>query len=961
MDCLLLPKSTTENAAPILPRIPLVAEQRWDAGPFLEYPLRRGFKSMYDGAGGTTEHPWEISPAAAQLSTKAWEAFFQEWLFFGLIIESLGGNSDPLSSSPSPRAPEHNDESAEENSALRDRQAIVDRVYRDFVYQADALSYITTRTFLLDLQNSWSISLLSFHPTRNRLAVRCKRMRLCLRQANYFYTHLPADFRSDIKFSIGAVAETIAHAMQPVCYWLKLDEICPNEWGAGYYADKDVLSRMVDNGWCKSHMDRTTHSFKYLQTLHYMSYLDKRMSAKSHTECDQAECVTDKIAATSGIQGHWTDGCSWETVAVNHEDLVSALRTKDTVPLLRIRRGGRAVESTEGATDASLEEKELTIQVVRSTTSTPYIAISHIWADGLANKEANSLNACKLRELHDVVQALPMSATTPDSANRDSSPVERGDQCPLIWLDTLCCPVAPKEDKKLALTKIHQVYKQASSVLVLESSLRSYSTASMDTLEVLARIFTSRWLRRLWTLEEGALAKRLWFQFADRAVSLTELKAKMETIWPNDLQQKIIFFDTRHEIDRVEQFFQTKGYDGSGPNLRILDEALLHRGVSNASDEPICIGTLLNLPAKAILAPGDDILEALRKNNHGGEEDRLQLKLRDVRMKVVWKLLAEKFKSLPAQIIFFEEPRIDAPGFRWAPRSFLQAENVYLGPASRKLRWDDKKPGILTDTGLQVSYPGFRLDLAQYNDGKPRHPWKGCRRIPENGILFRDSSSGEWYSVSTKARAMELRHGSAMQNRSEFPLHDFLHHNSKPQGRPIEVFLLVPEIDQGETPHAQKNAVDGILMTGTFQEPSTLTWLLSLLPFGAANSRRRTILAKSQYQVVVGALPTALSTLYNTTEQLALRLRGEEVTDRLLALSHLGVENDEYRVVLRELEQRMKDMMREVLNGDEPLRIGMRNTWGDDIDEYLWVSIADWFNHAFLGTRLGDDQMWIVD
>jgi hypothetical protein len=171
----------------------------------------------------------------------------------------------------------------------------------------------------------------------------------------------------------------------------------------------------------------------------------------------------------------------------------------------------------------------------------------------------------------------------------------------------------------------------------------------------------------------------------------------------------------------------------------------------------------------------------------------------------------------------------------------------------------------------------------------------------------------------------------------------------------------MPEVNQGETPHAQKNAVDGILTTGIFDQPSTLTWLLSFLPFGAANSRQRTILAESQYQVLVGALPTALSTLYNTAEQLALTLRGEEVTDRLLALAHHGVEHEEYRVVLREIEQRMKDMMREALNGNEALRIGMRKTWGDDIDEYLWVSIGDWFNHAFLGTRLTDDQLWIVD
>ena len=276
MECLHLPRSESGKRRPMLPSIPLVAKQRWDGGPFLEYPQRRGFQAMYDGAGGTTEYPWEISPAAQQLSTKELEAFFQEWLLFGLITEALDGNSETLGSSPLPAAQQTNTNPAQEhNNAASIEchthghcQTIVDRVYRDFVYQADAKSYITTRIFTSELQNSWSMPNLSFYPTRNHLAVRYKRMRLCLRQAHYFYTHLPADFGSDIKFSIGAIAETIAHAMQLVCHYLDLEGICPNQWGDGYYADKKVKSRMVKRGWCLTDLAISTHKFKFLQTLH---------------------------------------------------------------------------------------------------------------------------------------------------------------------------------------------------------------------------------------------------------------------------------------------------------------------------------------------------------------------------------------------------------------------------------------------------------------------------------------------------------------------------------------------------------------------------------------------------------------------------------------------------------------------------------------------------------------------
>jgi hypothetical protein len=487
----------------------------------------------------------------------------------------------------------------------------------------------------------------------------------------------------------------------------------------------------------------------------------------------------------------------------------------------------------------------------------------------------------------------------------------------------------------------------------------------MDVLEVLARIFTSRWLRRVWTLQEGALAKQLWFQFADKALSLGELKATMEKIWPNNPQHKIIFFDIRYEIDRIEQFFLTKGYDGTGSNLRTLDEALLHRGIKDVSDEPLCIGTLMDLPAKDLLAPGDDMMIALEQLGDGEEEKerkrQLQKQLRDLRMKAMWKLLAEKLKSLPAQIIFFEEARLDAPGLRWAPQSLLEAQKVYLSPTLRKLRWDDNKPGVLTNKGLKVSYPGFRLRLAQYEDGKPRHPWKGRKRPPEEGIVFRNEANGEWYSVSTKARAIQLRDASAPAKTSGFPLHDFIHQNSHRLGSSTEVSLLMSSVDQGEIPHSEKNAVDGILTIATMEEPSMLEWLLSFLPFRKAHGTHRPILAKSQYHVIVGALPDAISALYNIAEKLAVTLRAEESTERLLALSHLHISNEEHKEALNAVERRMREMMAAALNEDEDLRNGVRRTWGVDIDKYLWVFVGDWFNHAFLGTLLQDDQVWIVD
>jgi hypothetical protein len=125
-------------------------------------------------------------------------------------------------------------------------------------------------------------------------------------------------------------------------------------------------------------LTRSTHKFNFLQTLHYLSYLDKKMPAKDHTECGQTECVTDRITATSGIRDHWMGGCSCEKVTVDHEDVMGALRINEAIPLLLLKGGEPAIETTDGATNAKSEERDLTIEVVRSTGSTPYIAISHV-------------------------------------------------------------------------------------------------------------------------------------------------------------------------------------------------------------------------------------------------------------------------------------------------------------------------------------------------------------------------------------------------------------------------------------------------------------------------------------------------------------------------------------------------------------------------------------------------------
>jgi hypothetical protein len=152
------------------------------------------------------------------------------------------------------------------------------------------------------------------------------------------------------------------------------------------------------------------------------------------------------------------------------------------------------------------------------------IQICQVWADGLGNQEANALNSCELIRLRTPTQTLMIRD------DREQKHISNGasKNHTLIWIDTLCCPVSPSIAKNIALQKIRDVYQSAQRVLILEASLEAYKAEEMKIVEKLGRIYASGWLRRLWTLQEGALARSLYFQFAYCALYLETLRKEIE-------------------------------------------------------------------------------------------------------------------------------------------------------------------------------------------------------------------------------------------------------------------------------------------------------------------------------------------------------------------------------------------------------------------------------------------------
>jgi hypothetical protein len=219
---------------------------------------------------------------------------------------------------------------------------------------------------------------------------------------------------------------------------------------------------------------------------------------------------------------------------------------------------------------------------------------------------------------------------------------------------------------------MRETYTSANKVLVIEDYILKCKFPSDTMFEPFARIYLSTWTSRLWTLQEGMLAKKLLIQFANIAVDF-------ESEWRALLKSQEALLEIHNNVGwpiSIRGNFSTNASPLS--SLRNLRIAVHERFTSWTTDEPLCLGTLMGVDMEKLL---------------DGSPDR--------RMKRFWSLLP----YIPIYVVFWTGNRLrDIPGFGWAPASFLSSRlHTFPGPHSEATHGD------LTDEGLRVLLPGARL------------------------------------------------------------------------------------------------------------------------------------------------------------------------------------------------------------------------------------------------------------
>ncbi|KAJ9295337.1 hypothetical protein DTO271G3_6160 [Paecilomyces variotii] len=597
MDHLILPR----NPAGFRFEVPVLSTTNYDGGDFLTYPNRQGW-------GPFTVAEWQ---AIFDNPPDDFLAFLQRWLYFGFIHVRLC----PI------------DIKTMFLSHKRDKSGLpilTTRLLPEIALKAIEMGSENNPhgVFALRLSNIIHLSLKGEWGYRRNDPE-------SLQSVESLYTFIETEGPPDPRHPDQVLANMVLYDFGNIfTHW--------SPWGPkenssqltdlrADYSRPYMWMALRQRGWCPSDIMPMTRHFTvsgliFIANLtpsavgeeHHMINIsdNKGYRPPSQRLCNELSCshrqLSDDIYKTKHVDG--CPGC---------DDIIAD-------PTRSLNRGKiPLIVSIDSGDDSAY------VDFVDAESHMSYIAISHVWSDGLGNVERNALPRCQLLHLSSLIRNLPGKAADTD----------------LFWLDTLCVPpdaADQKEAQDTALKMMRKVYENSTSVLVLDSWLMSTNCSQMSDTELLMRIFNAAWNRRLWTCQEGALAKAIFFLFKDDICDLDltfrRCKASLDittsaTIWPS-LAAK---YDSLRGFRMVSSDREEA--------LPAVMTAVAFRSTSQASDETLCLAALLNLDMEPILRE-NDVLS---------------------RMELFWAMM----DSIPLNILWYMGDTIDKPGLRWAPRTLL--------------------------------------------------------------------------------------------------------------------------------------------------------------------------------------------------------------------------------------------------------------------------------------------------
>jgi hypothetical protein len=407
-------------------------------------------------------------------------------------------------------------------------------------------------------------------------------------------------------------------------------------WNYSRLNESKLLERLQTRGWCPSTYDFLVRG--NISVIEFTSLTESTdIRVGRHQDCSRTECYAHNIETGLYQTSHLNTECRCEFVRAPFEDIQGFL-SEGRIFALNL--------------DALLGDSSSDATVVPFEKNIDVVAFSHIWSDGLGSYAEAGLPKCHVNRLRDLVEGI-----RPDQSEK---------QPPIIWIDSLCVPL-DKEARRSAIRTMASVYNKASTTIVLDASLLRYNPFKRPLQELAVKILSSTWMRRLWTLQEGALATELFFILDDgnMAVSASWIVHKAE-----EFPHCLITMTLAKTMVRMVKELHNRPI-----TLSNLLPLLGYRSCSKPEDETLAIAPILGLDEWPLLTAT-------------GEE----------RMAKFWRLI----ERIPLAVIFLDGPKLQTPGLRWALKSIISrgtADTIY-GSAD----------AVVTEEGLLAEYLVLRLD-----------------------------------------------------------------------------------------------------------------------------------------------------------------------------------------------------------------------------------------------------------
>ena len=312
--------------------VPYLAGEPFDGQVFFHYARRKGYEILDRGYFHHVE------------SDDSLLAFYQSWLYFGLMATVLGIRIDP------------NDFVRQSTSEV-DKRVISTAGLRPLV--ADWLARVRGQ---------------ATREAQESLAFTTQHLRFALCQCDILesYGQPRPQVWSEVILSIKVLIETLwpffivtdSGSWQP--RHQHFTYIKSPESRVDFPSATIITEHMISNGWCPWRLHHLTMTCQYI-TLYYLACLPQGEGQhRSHRTCiDARMCVGDSVDPSKPFRCHHTADCDQihcQPQSVSSDQVTSIIR-QGGIPLIKCKRKGQ----------------KISLDVVEAQGNSDYTAITHVW------------------------------------------------------------------------------------------------------------------------------------------------------------------------------------------------------------------------------------------------------------------------------------------------------------------------------------------------------------------------------------------------------------------------------------------------------------------------------------------------------------------------------------------------------------------------------------------------------